>query len=38
VFSQEPDPGAILPIMRVLQNPVKESLSTIVSLLPRKGV
>jgi hypothetical protein len=30
--------GAMLPIMTVLQYPVKESFSTIVSLLPRKGV
>ena len=38
VFSQLPDPGAILPIIKVLQKPVKESLSTMVSLLPLKGV
>lgn len=30
--------GAMLPIMTVLQYPVNESLRTMVSLLPRKGV
>ena len=30
--------GAIFPIMTVLQYPVKESLRTIVSLLPLNGV
>lgn len=38
VFSHDPEPGEILPIIKVLQKPVKESLSTIVSLLPLKGV
>lgn len=38
MFSQLPDPGEMLPIISVLQKPVKESLSTIVNLLPLKGV
>ena len=38
VFSQEPEPGAMLPIISVRQKPVKESFKTMVSLLPRKGV
>ena len=38
VFSELALFGAILPIMTVLQYPVKESLRTIVSLLPLKGV
>lgn len=38
VFSELALFGAIFPIMTVLQYPVKESFSTIVSLLPRKGV
>ena len=38
VFSQDPDPGETFPIIRVRQKPVKESFSTMVNLLPRKGV
>lgn len=38
VFSHEPEPGDTFPIITVLQNPVKESFKTIVSLLPRNGV
>src|SRR5690242_13936221 len=38
VCSQEFAAGEILPIMTVLQFPVKESLSTRVNLLPLKGV
>lgn len=38
VFSEEADDGETLPIIIVLQNPTKESLSTIVSLDPLKGV
>jgi hypothetical protein len=38
VFSEEAEEGETLPIITVLQNPTKESLSTMVSLDPRKGV
>ena len=38
VFYDEALDGDILPIITVLQNPTNESLSTIVSLLPLKGV
>ena len=38
VFSEDELLGEILQIMIVLQYPMKESLSTIVSLLPLKGV
>ena len=38
VFSEEEELGETLQIMTVLQKPTKESLRTIVSLLPRKGV
>jgi hypothetical protein len=38
VFSEEEELGLTLQIMTVLQKPTKESFSTIVSLLPRKGV
>lgn len=38
VFSEEAEDGETLPIMTVLQKPTNESLSTIVSFDPRKGV
>lgn len=38
VFSADVTLGDTLPIITVLQNPTKESLRTMVSLLPRKGV
>ena len=38
VFYEDADEGETLPIMTVLQKPIKESLSTIVSFEPRKGV
>lgn len=38
VFSEEAEDGETLPIITVLQKPTKESLRTIVSLDPRKGV
>ena len=38
VFSEDELLGEILQIMIVLQYPMKESLSTIVNLLPLKGV
>ena len=38
VFSDEAVLGDILQIITVLQYPIKESLSTIVNLLPLKGV
>ena len=38
VFSEEAEEGDTLPIMTVLQKPTNESLSTMVSLDPRKGV
>lgn len=38
VFSDDADEGEMFPIITVLQNPTKESLRTIVSLDPRKGV
>lgn len=38
VFSDDKTLGETLPIMTVLQNPTKESLRTMVSLLPLKGV
>ena len=38
VFSELALLGAMLPIITVLQYPVNESLSTIVNLLPLKGV
>ena len=38
VFSDEEELGLTLQIMTVLQKPTKESLSTMVNLLPRKGV
>ena len=38
VFSHDPEPGEMFPIIKVLQNPVNESFRTIVSLLPLKGV
>jgi len=38
VFSDEADEGETFPIMTVLQKPMKESLRTMVSLEPLKGV
>lgn len=38
VFSEEEEFGDTLQIITVLQKPTKESLRTMVSLLPRKGV
>ena len=38
VFSDEETFGETFPIITVLQKPTKESLRTIVSLLPLKGV
>ena len=38
LFSAEVTLGETFPIMTVLQKPTKESLRTIVSLLPLKGV
>lgn len=38
VFSDEAEEGDTLPIITVLQKPTKESLSTMVSFDPRKGV
>ena len=38
MFSEDADEGETLPIITVLQKPIKESLRTIVSLEPRKGV
>ena len=38
VFSQLEELGEMFPIIIVLQYPVKESLKTMVSLLPLKGV
>ena len=38
VFYDEAEFGEIFPIITVLQKPTKESLRTIVSLLPLKGV
>lgn len=38
VFSDDAEEGETLPIITVLQKPTKESLSTIVNLLPLNGV
>lgn len=38
VFSDDETLGETFPIITVLQNPTNESFSTIVNLLPRKGV
>jgi hypothetical protein len=38
VFSHDPLPGEILPIIKVLQLFPNESLKIIVSLLPLKGI
>ena len=38
VFYEEAEDGDTFPIMTVLQNPTKESLSTMVSFDPLKGV
>ena len=38
VFYEEAEEGEILPIITVLQKPTKESLKTIVSFEPLKGV
>ena len=38
VFSEEAEEGDTFPIIKVRQNPTKESLSTIVNFDPLKGV
>lgn len=38
VYSLFASPGDMLPIMTVLQLPIKESLKTIVNLEPQKGI